>query len=456
MTQTIRNSTCVVLFVALAPAFAADGPSGTILREHFPDVAGTSIAELKEGEDFPDYPASRTQLNIFEIPADTGESYGTRVCGYIHPPATGEYTFWIASDDGSQLWLSASDDPAKKEKIAQVSAWSPPRAYDTSPEQKSKPITLSAGKKYYIEALHKEGGGGDNLAVGWQIPGGAKEQPIPGNRLAPSTPPKIAPPQPLTVTIKVNTPPPNKPGYHSLTGVFTFKGKEFPFGFGLWLPESYFASNEKFPLITTMHNVVSEAGGVTGGTEITYEGMALLMLKDIGADNRHSGEWPPVKFNPRKDAKFIGLMPQCPKDRGFQAMPMSGVIVEQINWVEKNYRMDGERVYLTGFSYGGSCSWAVAQQFPERFAAIAPLSARIAPKAEQSPEILKNVGVWCGVGQNDGDFFGACNKMNEIYTAAKHPNFRFTVIKGGAHHCYQSIYGNPEFWKWLLAQKRKP
>jgi predicted peptidase len=135
---------------------------------------------------------------------------------------------------------------------------------------------------------------------------------------------------------------------------------------------------------------------------------------------------------------------------------MSGVVVEIINWVEKNYRVDSDRCSLTGFSYGGSCTWAVGMQFPERFAAIVPLSARLAPAPETAPERLKDVGVWCGVGENDGDFKASCVKMNDIFVAAKHTNFHFTVVKGGAHHCYQSIYANPDFWKWLLAQKRKP
>src|SRR6185369_14615417 len=49
--------------------------------------------------------------------------------------------------------------------------------------QKSAPISLAAGQKYYIEALHKEGGGGDCIAVGWQLPSGVYERPIPGSRL---------------------------------------------------------------------------------------------------------------------------------------------------------------------------------------------------------------------------------------------------------------------------------
>ncbi|MHC2993445.1 hypothetical protein OB13_18385, partial [Pontibacter sp. HJ8] len=50
--------------------------------------------------------------------------------------------------------------------------------------QQSAKITLEAGKRYYIEALMKEENGGDNLAVGWQLPDGSLERPIAGNRLS--------------------------------------------------------------------------------------------------------------------------------------------------------------------------------------------------------------------------------------------------------------------------------
>jgi hypothetical protein len=47
-------------------------------------------------------------------------------------------------------------------------------------------VNLVAGQQYYIEALHKEGVGSDHMAVGWQLPDGTLERPIPGNRLSPS------------------------------------------------------------------------------------------------------------------------------------------------------------------------------------------------------------------------------------------------------------------------------
>ena len=445
-----------VIFNGLAVTKASDttakaGP-GTILAEFWWEINGTAITDLTGNPDYPDQPSECRYLTSMEIPVDQNDNYGTRLCGFVVPPDTGDYTFWIASDDNGELSVSTSEDPKAKQKIASVPEFTGSREWEKFPSQKSKPVHMEKGKKYYIEALQKEGGGGDNLAVGWQLPNGTKEMPIPGNRLESLPAPKTLP---MTVSIKVATPPPDSPGFHSITGTFTYKGKEFPFGAGVVLPGSYFASKEPFPLVVSMHNVVGEMGGVNGDPGLVNEGMGLLMVKDIGVDGRHSGEWPPVKFNPRKQAKFIGLLPQCPKDRGFQSMPMSGVIAQLIDWVGKSYRMDADRVYLTGFSYGGSCTWAVAQQFPEKFAAIAPLSARIAPNAEQSPEILKNVGVWCGVGDQDGDFMQACSKMAEIFKKANHPNFHFTPIKGGGHHCYQAVYGNPDFWKWLLEQHRK-
>ena len=39
----------------------------------------------------------------------------------------------------------------------------------------SDPVVLEAGKRYYIEAIHAEGGGGDYISVGWKVPDGLIE-----------------------------------------------------------------------------------------------------------------------------------------------------------------------------------------------------------------------------------------------------------------------------------------
>jgi hypothetical protein len=124
-------------------------------------------------------------LPTCEAPSDFGEGYGTRLRGYLHPPATGAYTFWIASDDAGELWLSGNAAAEGRRLVARVSDWTAPRGWDQSALQRSEAITLEAGKAYSLEVLHKEGGGGDHLAVAWRGPGSEREV-IPGACLSPA------------------------------------------------------------------------------------------------------------------------------------------------------------------------------------------------------------------------------------------------------------------------------
>ena len=89
---------------------------------------------------------------------------------YLTVPASGSYTFWMASDDAGRLYLSTDADPANRVAIASVASYTAAEAWDTFPSQQSSPITLVAGQRYYIEAWAKEAGGGDNLAVAWSGP----------------------------------------------------------------------------------------------------------------------------------------------------------------------------------------------------------------------------------------------------------------------------------------------
>ena len=124
---------------------------------------------------FPAYPYHPSGWNIessFEAPMNWSLYYLTRMRGYLHPPTTGQYTFWIASDNSSELWLSLDADPSKVRKIASVPRfdWVASREWTRFPSQRSEPILLKAGETYYIEALQEQTTGGDHLSVAWQGP----------------------------------------------------------------------------------------------------------------------------------------------------------------------------------------------------------------------------------------------------------------------------------------------
>jgi hypothetical protein len=141
--------------------------TGAVLREWWTGISGTAVSDLTSNGNYPDHPNGRGLITTLEGPTNWADNYGTRIRGYLHPVVDGDYTFWIASDDDSELWLSSDAEPANASKIAYVSGTTNPRQWDKYSSQQSSPITLAAGGKYYIEILHKAGDSNDNIAVAW-------------------------------------------------------------------------------------------------------------------------------------------------------------------------------------------------------------------------------------------------------------------------------------------------
>ncbi|MHC5091717.1 MAG: lamin tail domain-containing protein [Planctomycetota bacterium] len=157
----------------LVPTSEVTGSSstGSILREYWTGISGTSVSNLTSNSNFPNVPTGSDLLTTFEAPIDWADDYGTRIRGYLHPPTTKNYTFWVSGDDETQLWLSTDANPSNATQIAYVPDWTSSREWDKHGSQQSDLITLAAGQQYYIEVLHKEGNGGDNIAVAWDESG---------------------------------------------------------------------------------------------------------------------------------------------------------------------------------------------------------------------------------------------------------------------------------------------
>ena len=157
---------------------------GTVLYERWTGISGTAVSALTSNPAYPDSPSFTDHLTTLEGPTNMLDNYGTRIRGYLYPPTTGSYTFWIAGDDNCELWLSTDGTPAHITRIANVPDWTNSREWTKFTSQQSSPVALTAGQKYYIEVLHKENGGGDNIAVAWSGPGISQEV-IDGQYLSP-------------------------------------------------------------------------------------------------------------------------------------------------------------------------------------------------------------------------------------------------------------------------------
>ncbi|PYI86699.1 MAG: hypothetical protein DME26_08575, partial [Verrucomicrobia bacterium] len=180
---------------------------GVIERRAFYVAGGTLPSITNSAKFMNNQPDEVTYPTLFEGPVNYLDNYGTQFRGYVIPPTNGDYVFFICSDDNSVLFLSTDENPANKHLIAAETVWSNTRQWNTSGGASDltakrsdqyglstwptgNQITLMGGKRYYIEAIHAEGGGGDNIAVTWRTPLDAADpndgdSPITGKYLSP-------------------------------------------------------------------------------------------------------------------------------------------------------------------------------------------------------------------------------------------------------------------------------
>ncbi|MEI9961491.1 MAG: PA14 domain-containing protein [Limisphaerales bacterium] len=122
--------------------------------------------------------------------------------GYLLPPQSGNYTFWIAANSEAQLWISPNDQPSARVRVATSPASGVAfRQWNGNVSQRSASIPLVAGQRYYFEILHqsplRDAAGAYHVSMQWQMPDGTIESPVPAYRVQPPG----TPPSPLQVVI---------------------------------------------------------------------------------------------------------------------------------------------------------------------------------------------------------------------------------------------------------------
>jgi len=181
-----RTSVVATLTV---PASGALVVNGRLKRELYSGMRQTTDGAVRTAIEAGNIgiPTSTTAIAVFDTPS-AGANYGERVSGYFTPTATDRYVFFISSDDDSDLLVSTNAEPAGKQLVAQETAWSANRAWQSSgggslltqkrsdqwvPDPNNPPVTppyadgiaMTAGTRYYIEAVLRAGTGGNGVSV---------------------------------------------------------------------------------------------------------------------------------------------------------------------------------------------------------------------------------------------------------------------------------------------------
>jgi uncharacterized protein (DUF1800 family) len=141
-------------------------PVGAVSREIL-TASGPNVSDIV----IPSPSLTPANDTIATVDDDTeyGNNTGERLRGYLVPPKTGNYYFWIAANNAAELWISNDSEYVNRVKRASLTANSGKKVWNTTATQQTSWLSLVAGERYYFEVLHNTGGDvtDDYLAVGW-------------------------------------------------------------------------------------------------------------------------------------------------------------------------------------------------------------------------------------------------------------------------------------------------
>jgi predicted peptidase len=195
----------------------------------------------------------------------------------------------------------------------------------------------------------------------------------------------------------------------------------------LFLPADYNRETRRqWPLILYLH------GGSLRGDNIER-------LRTLGLPHRlqHNRQFP-----------FVVVAPLCAEG---EIWSDADALVQLVDEVVRNYRVDNKRVYVTGHSMGGRGALYLAYKCPERFAAVVAMSP-LSPITAWAKQ-LHNLPLWTIHGAKDtaAPIADSEELVHAIEAAGGHP--RFTRL-ADRDHFILDLYDKNEVFDWMLEHSR--
>ncbi|AKQ64703.1 hypothetical protein A176_001615 [Myxococcus hansupus] len=209
------------------------------------------------------------------------------------------------------------------------------------------------------------------------------------------------------------------------------------YGYWEYLPQDYDDnSEERYPLVIFL-------GGLDQAGDGTASANGLEKLMGVTA--------PPRLIRNGRHFPFILLSPQR-----FNAWWGIEEIDAIIEFAKLHYRVDANRIYLTGLSAGANVTWTYAVNYPHKLAAIVP----IAGNGNGLPTCnIWNVPVWAFHGTADTTVspYGSINpvdRLNNVCNPAASPPAKLTLYPGVGHDSWSRTYSGSaghDIYTWMLS-----
>src|SRR5687767_12343949 len=214
-------------------------------------------------------------------------------------------------------------------------------------------------------------------------------------------------------------------------------------GYLEYLPQGYNSNSDKYPVVISLHGIKEKGTSSTDRSRIIAD---LARVDNVGLPKY-------VKFGQKYP--FILISPQLKNNLG--SWPAS-YVMDVVNHVKKNLRIDERRIYLTGLSLGGRGVWKTAADYPDVFAAIAPICPAGNALDKANEMAAKNLPAWGFHGSSDKivSYTVTTKMINAMNTAPKKPNplAKATIFQGMGHVIWDKAYNQTNVIDWMLSHRK--
>ena len=200
-----------------------------------------------------------------------------------------------------------------------------------------------------------------------------------------------------------------------------------------YIPKDYEADGtRKWPLVIYLH------GGSDRGTD-------LKKLYSSGI---------PDQVYRGREFPFVMLAPQCPEHLRWSTDDWFESFYKEAT---AKYRIDTDRIYLTGPSLGGSGTWYLAARYPGTFAAIAPLSGFTShlDYIDRNIDKLLDIPIWAFHGKLDTVVPFEETERLVRRLEGRNRNVKFSAEPDLGHWIHWQVYPGREIYDWLLQHDRR-
>ena len=188
---------------------------------------------------------------------------------------------------------------------------------------------------------------------------------------------------------------------------------------------------------------------------ITYFENRLLSRVPKRLDNGVPKRDPYFDGSPIQSSPMVEVFPdQLPLfDDGWNRFEEDLLVI--LEKTQNELRIDSNKIYLTGLSYGGFGTWYLGSKYPDKFAAIAPVVAWGHPQL--IPQIAQhNLPIWVFAGGKDltveKKFFYKGLAMLE---SLGHTKIQFTIHEDLGHDAWKRVYSGDDLYQWFLSHSLK-